>query len=224
MVVTISRIVIGLTLAFFAVGAVLAYFGQFSAETYIIVTGIVGSVASVIGLVALGAARLTADDVRNVEADLLKDIAEQVQAAKEYEEKLATNREEISRLERERVEIELIVRQASLKLFMEERLRYIAMEIDKRITADVALGDLLSNYAEALVRVKELDGQITVSDRAETVRKILKDVRGDSMGALMRRREFYVTFLGTKIDIYPLLEQLGKLGKAYIGVIKRFPP
>jgi hypothetical protein len=223
MAVTVSRIIIALTLAFFAVGAVLAYFGQFNAETYIVVTGIVGSVASVIGLVALGAARLTADDVRSVEADLLKGIAEQVQAAKEYEEKLATNREEISRLERERVEIELIVRQASLKLFMEERLRYIAMEIEKRIAADVALENLLSNYNESLARVKELDGQITVSDRADTVRKILGEVRGDSLRALVPRREFYVTLLGNKINIYPFLEQLGKLGKAYIGLLQKFP-
>ena len=133
------RIIIALVLAFFAIGAVLAFFGKFNVEAYIIVTGIVGSIASVIGLVALGANRLTAADVRNVEVELLKDIADQVQSAKEYEDKLETNREEISRLERERAEIELIVRQASLKLFMEERLRYVGMEIEKRISADASL-------------------------------------------------------------------------------------
>ena len=69
MVVVVTRMLIALSLAFFAIGAALAYFGKFSADTYIIVTGIVGCVASVIGLVALGAARLTAADVRNVEAD-----------------------------------------------------------------------------------------------------------------------------------------------------------
>ena len=147
------RIIIALVLAFFAVGAVLAIFGKFNTDTYIIVTGIIGSIASVIGLVALGSARLTAADIRNVETELLKDIADQVQAVKEYEDKLATNREEITRLERERAEIEVIVRQASLKLFMEERLRYIANEVEKRISADVSLNEMIENYKNALARV-----------------------------------------------------------------------
>lgn len=221
MIVVVTRILISLILVFFAVGAALAYFGKFSPETYIIVTGIVGSIASVIGLVALGAARLTAADVRNVEADLLRDIAEQVHASKEYEAKLASNREELSRLEQERAEIEQIVRQTSLKIFMEERLRYIAMEIEKRIASDVALEDLLSNYGEALARVKELDGQITLSDRADIVYKILDDVRGGPIRSTTRRREFYVNVLGNQVDIYPALDLLGKLGRAYIGMIKK---
>jgi len=117
--ITTLRVVIATVALFFALGGLLAWLGTLDATTYIVITGLVGSVASVIGLVALGAPRLTTSDIRNVEADLLQSVAEQVQSAKEYEEKLASNREELSRLEQERVEIELLVRQASLKLFME---------------------------------------------------------------------------------------------------------
>jgi uncharacterized small protein (DUF1192 family) len=78
-----------------------------------------------------------------VEAELVQNLADTMKSVKEYEQRVSVNREEINRLEQERREIELIVRQASLKIFMEERLRNLAAEVEKRVNADAMLCDLL---------------------------------------------------------------------------------
>jgi hypothetical protein len=128
----IARITVLLFTLFLAVGGFCAWRGLLDAATYIILAGLIGSIASVISLIGLGSPRLTTQDVRDVEADLLKDLSDTMQSVKAYEAKASADRLEIDRLAQERAEIELLVRQASLKAFMEERLRYIALELDKK--------------------------------------------------------------------------------------------
>src|SRR6266513_2545945 len=101
-----------------------------------IVTSVIGSIASILGLIALSAPRLTASDIENVEADLIQDLADQAKAVRESQERLALSREELSRLEQERAEIELLVRQVSLQVFMEEQVKYISFEVEKRVRSD----------------------------------------------------------------------------------------
>jgi hypothetical protein len=57
---------------FFNVGGYFALHGSLNANTYIVLTGVIGSVASVIGLIALATPRLTSKDFRDVDADLVK--------------------------------------------------------------------------------------------------------------------------------------------------------
>jgi hypothetical protein len=215
------RVIFILIALFFAVGAVLTWRGEFDSATYIAVTGVVGSIASVIGLVALGAPRLTATDVRRVEADLFKTIAEQARAAKEYDEKLVSNRQELTKLEKERAEIELLVRQASLKVFLEEQLRYIATEIDKRLEGDITLNDLIGKYGIARKRVEEINGQIERSDKADTIQQILQDVRStDREGP----SKIYVKIMGNRVDIGPGVHILQKLFTEYANAVRRTFP
>ena len=130
------RIGVVLLALVFIVGGFAAWRGWMDANTYIVLSGIFGSLASIVGLIALAGQRLTAQDVQGVEAELVQNLADTMKSVKEYEERVSVNREEINRLEQERWEIELIVRQASLKIFMEERLRNLAAEVEKRVNAD----------------------------------------------------------------------------------------
>ncbi|PYF01136.1 hypothetical protein BJ122_12614 [Rhodopseudomonas faecalis] len=163
--------------AFFIVGGAAAYFGKLDKEIYIVVTGIVGGLASVIGLVGLfSKSSITANDMRKVEVELVQGLADTMKTVNEYESRISTNRQEIDRLEKERAEIELLVRQASLKVFLEEKLRYIAEEIDKRVGADTRLIELLSDYDDASSQVVRIGGQIQQSERAELIQQVLSTV------------------------------------------------
>jgi hypothetical protein len=193
------RLLVFFVALFFAVGAAFAWTGKIEANTYIVITGIIGSIASVVGLAALGSPRLTAKDLRSVEAELFNTVAEQLKAAKDSEEKLATNKEELSRLERERAEVELLVRQASLKVFMEERLRNVAVEVENRLSADTMLSRLFDSYNETLVRVTELNGAIIRSPRADLINQILVDTERHE------RSPIYVRVMGMDIDIRPFI-------------------
>lgn len=191
---------------FFAIGAILVWRGLFEPGTYILITGVIGSVASVIGLVTLSSPRLTTNDLRGVETELFNTVAEQLKAAKESEERLATSKEELSKLERERAEVELLVRQASLKVFMEERLRNVAAEIEKKIAADGSLNRLFDEYNETRMRVGELNGAIAESPRAELINQILVDVRAET-----EKQELNVRFMGFEINIYPAIAASQKM-------------
>jgi hypothetical protein len=196
------RIIIILIALFFAVGAVFAYRGTLDNNTYIAITGVVGSIASIIGLIALAGSKLTAKDVRNVEAELFQTLADQVKLAQENEEKLAANRQELTRLERERVEIELLVRQASLKVYMEERLRNIAHDVEKRLSSDLSLAELCTNYQETLGRVKQLNGEISKSPRADLIEEIIQSI---PLPERMHRPKMNLKFFGIEIDLYPFI-------------------
>jgi hypothetical protein len=76
---------------------------------------IVGSAASVSGLIALGAPRLSATDVKDVQADIFKGLASTMQSVGNAETRAIVGREQINRIEQERRELELLVRQTSLK-------------------------------------------------------------------------------------------------------------
>jgi vacuolar-type H+-ATPase subunit I/STV1 len=201
---------------FFAFGALLAWRGTLETATYILVTGVIGSVASVIGLIALSTPRLTTKDLRGVETELFNTVAEHLKAAKDSEEKLATNKEELSKLQRERSEIELLVRQASLKVFYEERLRNIAAELENRLTRDEMLTRLFDEYNEVLERVQELNATISQSPRADLINAILGDVRKNETE---KHRELNVRFMGVEIDIYPAIKASEKMISSLARII-----
>jgi hypothetical protein len=162
---------------FFIVGGIAAYFGKLDKEIYIVVTGIVGGLASVIGLIGLlSKPSITASDMRQVEVELVQGLADTMKTVSDYESRISTNKQEIDRLEKERAGIELLVRQASLKVFLEEKLKNIAGEIDKKVGADARLLELLTDYVDASSQVVKIDGQIQQSERAELIQQILSTV------------------------------------------------
>jgi membrane protein implicated in regulation of membrane protease activity len=72
----------------FVVGGVLAVVGTLPVQQYAVASGIIGSIASVIGLAALIRPRLTASDLRNVESELIGNVAQATRAIEEYESKM----------------------------------------------------------------------------------------------------------------------------------------
>ncbi len=184
-----------------------------------IVTSVIGSIASILGLIALSAPRLTASDIENVEADLIQDLADQAKAVRESQERLALSREELSRLEQERAEIELLVRQVSLQVFMEEQVKYISFEVEKRVRSDTVFDGLIRSYDEAKVRLNELNGQIISSGRAETISRILKEIQ--YRPALTRPRRMEIEFMGKTINIAPAVSIIEKGVRWYMAQLKR---
>jgi hypothetical protein len=215
---TVVRITVLLTALFLAVGGFCAWRGWLDTNTYIVLAGLIGSVASVIGLIGLAAPRITAQDVRDVEADLLKDLSDTIRSVRDYEAKASASRMEIDRLAQERAEIVLLVRQASLKAFMEERLRYIALELDKKIDADITLKELLSEYKLSLDRVSEINANIERSERADLIQRVLADIHP---GSREKAPKILIRIAGNTIDIGPALSMVGRFGRLYVEAVQR---
>jgi hypothetical protein len=195
-----------LALAVFLAGGAAAWKGYLDISVYALLTGILGSVASVVGLISLASKRLTSSDIREVETDLLADLANTSRQLKEYEEKLAKNVEEVSRIELRRAEIEVLVRKAGAKIFMEEQLRRTVEEIENCVLEYPKLHDMLQSYGRYKDNIAQLDGEIVKSPNAELIISIAEEV-------MSRGRRYYIHLMGAKIEVSPLVGALDMVAK-----------
>jgi hypothetical protein len=182
---------------FFLVGGVLAWFGILDNGSYAFAAAIVGSVASTVGLLGITSPRLTSSDIQKVESELINKLAAAAKDVKEYEKQISTNKEEIAQLQKERLEIELLVRQASIKIFMEEKVSRLSSEIEKQVLSDHALTEYLIEYEKTKKRIEKLDGEISTSEKAELIYQIIGEIKHDGS-------RFYIDVAGLKIDIGPV--------------------
>ncbi|OCW59277.1 hypothetical protein AWJ14_09525 [Hoeflea olei] len=134
----------------------------------------------------------------SVESKLVQRLAETTASLKEYEGKISENKEEIEQLHRDRLEIELLVRQASVKVFLEEKLRRLSDEIEERVGADKTLFDWLIEYEQTKASVAEIDAKITESDRAELIREVVGQFE-------QSQRKLYLNVGVVRLDVSPAL-------------------
>lgn len=175
-------VVVFLCVLFFVVGGILAASGVFPLQIYALVCGVAGSIASILGLLAFLSPRLTADDVRGVEAQLIEQLSEATSSLNAYEHKIQKSKEEIDQLEQIRKDIEVVVRQTSLKFYLEEKIKRISDEIEEKVEENSHILNLLHAYQEAKEKLTQIDGEIASSAHAELVLNIIgkidqKDLR-----------------------------------------------
>lgn len=194
-----SIILVVCAILFFAGGGIATWQGFLDVSTYALIGGIVGSLASTIGLLAFASPRLTDSDMLSVENKLVQRLAETTASLNEYEDKISENKEELEQLQKDRLEIELLVRQASVKVFLEEKLRRLSEEIDERVSADSTLFKWLLEYEETKASVAEIDAKITKSERAELIKEVIGELEPS-------RRKIYVDIGGVRVDLSPILK------------------
>ena len=129
-----------LAILYFIVGGILAWQQVITVQAYALIGGIVGSLASSIGLVSLSRPSLQQSDLEKIESQSLKSIAENTEEIRKLEEQRAS---ELHRLERAKVvtaeqivqlkaqqeEMRLSVRKASLSLFLQEQRRQLQQRV-----------------------------------------------------------------------------------------------
>jgi hypothetical protein len=101
-------------IAYFVLGWGAVYFEWLPKDTYLTYAGIVGGLASVLGLLAFTRPTLTNSDLRELELNSLKSIAETTEELQQMEQQRTQTREEIASLDTKKKEMELLVKKASL--------------------------------------------------------------------------------------------------------------
>jgi hypothetical protein len=117
----ISAIVILLCITYFIVGWIAVLLGVFDKYLYFSYAGFVGAIASVVGLLSLTKPAFTKTDLHEIEIDSLKSIAETSEQLKSLERERVKTIEELDDLELQKKEMELLVKKASLVLFLKEQ-------------------------------------------------------------------------------------------------------
>jgi hypothetical protein len=170
----IFAIVILLCISYFIGGYVAVHFGLITQDQYLTYAGIVGGLASVAGLFSFIKPALTKDDLQSLELESLKSLVETTEQVKGLEEKRLQAKSEIGDLEVRKKEMELLVKKASMSLFLKEQYSQHEHKILSHLKSDDSLKESLSQIADIKNKLDALEEEIEADPNVETLREVIK--------------------------------------------------
>tara|TARA_R110002012_G_scaffold34820_5_gene100038 strand:+ start:16144 stop:16764 length:621 start_codon:yes stop_codon:yes gene_type:complete len=183
----ITGFFIVLVVLFFLVGYILVVFNILEQELYNQIATILGGLASTVGLLAFVLPSLRTSDIKNIELDTLKSLAKTAEEIQKKEAELKTRESDISRLELQKEQLEFLVKNASLNLFLKEQLERYYETLDKQVSNNKEINRTLSEIRELEFKVSELDIEIEKNPNTEYIIEIIKKARN------YRRTEITIT-------------------------------
>lgn len=170
-------ILLPLCILYFLVGGILVLLKVIELQTYLAGAGIVGTIASVLGLLSFLRPALTRADILNIEAESLKALGEVSSEIKKLEETRSQTATQINDLETQKREMELLVRKASMSLFLKEQYDHQKKLILDHLQKEQKLQTALSELSAVDRKLAALDEEIEKDENVELLLKIIKDAR-----------------------------------------------
>lgn len=170
-------ILLPLCILYFFVGAILLLLKVIELQTYLAGAGIVGAIASVLGLLSFLRPVLTRSDILNIEAESLKALGEVSSEIKKLEETRSQTATQINDLETQKREMELLVRKASMSLFLKEQYDHQKKLILDHLQKEQKLQTALSELSAVDRKLAALDEEIEKDENVELLRKIINDAK-----------------------------------------------
>ncbi|MCL1048911.1 hypothetical protein L2755_04610 [Shewanella abyssi] len=168
----LSAILILLCITYFIGGWIAVHFGLFDKDVYFSYAGIVGGLASVVGLFAFTKPALTKTDLQEIEMDSLRSIAKTTDELRGLEETRAKTKEELGDLAVQKKAMELLVKKASLALFLKEQYSHLEKKVIEEVSSNTELNESLEKLKEVSQKLNALNEEI---DRDPNVSQ-LKDI------------------------------------------------
>jgi hypothetical protein len=162
---------------YFVVGGGVALLGWVSTNTYVIGAGVVGGLASVLGLMSLARPALSQSDLDRVEIESLKKLADTSEEIKQLERARVATQEQIVSLEEQKRQMAFLVQKASLALFLQEQHRLYEQRILDAIRADKELAGNLSELATIGEKLDALNEEITRDPNVDLLVRIIESAR-----------------------------------------------
>lgn len=142
-------------------------------DDYFAYAGIVGGLASVAGLLALTRPPLTQSDFKEVELETLKSMAATAEQLRDLQSARAKTVQELDTLEVKKKEMELLVKKASLALFLKEQYAHHEREVLEEIAKNSHLEKALKSASESAAKIAALDEQIEIDPNVRQLRQII---------------------------------------------------
>lgn len=166
-------VIILLCMAYFIGGWIAVKFALVSRDDYFAYAGIVGGFASVAGLLALTRPALTHTDIKAIELETLKSVAETAGQLDELKSTQAKTVQEISALEVQKKEMELLVKKASLALFLKDQYTYQERKILEEVSKNETLTHALQSASETAEKLVALEEEIAADANVQQLRDII---------------------------------------------------
>lgn len=192
---TFLIVVVVSALLFFVVGFAAVRLGWLAETGYLTAASVVGSIASLVGVLSLARPPLDSDDIENLELDALGRVSQLVRELEDTRRAHAETRGELQQLELQRKQMEASVRSAATLLFLREKVSRQNERLGEKLKADPELIQLLTALRNDYEQLETIGETIATDPNVE----LLSDV----IGRLTRRPETpssLVEFLGDLVS------------------------
>ncbi len=169
----IFAVVILLCIAYFLGGWIAVSLNLLNKDDYFAYAGIVGGLASVAGLFALTRPALSKSDVQAVELDALRSMTETAAQLQVLEATRSKTRQEIGGLEIKKREMELLVKKASLALFLKEQYAHHERQILEEVERNASLKEHLGKAQDASQKLAALNEEIEANPNVAQLKEII---------------------------------------------------
>jgi hypothetical protein len=173
-----------LAIGYLIVGYVLVLLGWFDKDLYLTLSAIIGGVASVSGLLAFTTNKIERNDIENVGVEYFKRVVESAEELKLKEQELLTKQavltakeKEIKELDIRKQEMELLVRKASMSLFLKDQLQRTESRILEIADENKELNQLLKQRQTILGQLTEIDGEIEVNPNNDLIKEVIESTK-----------------------------------------------
>ena len=191
-------------IAYFVGGWISVQLEWATREDYFAYAGIVGGLASVAGLLALTRPPITQSDFKSIEIETLKSVSATAEQLKELQSVRAKTVQELDSLEVKKKQMELLVKKASLALFLKEQYSYHERQVLEEVAKNDHLRTALERATESAAKIAALNEEIEVDPNVRQLRGIID--------AATRREP---TFEDALNDLSPLMRAIFILVRAF---------
>jgi hypothetical protein len=142
-------------------------------DDYFAYAGIVGGLASVAGLLALTRPPITQSDFKDVEIETLKSVTATAEQLRLLQSVHAKTVQELDGLEVKKKQMELLVKKASLALFLKEQYSYHERQVLEEVAKNDHLRTALERATESAAKITALNEEIEVDPNVRQLRGII---------------------------------------------------
>jgi len=165
-------------LLLFAGGLIAVWLGKIEGAPFWTVTGAVGSVASIFGLIGLAQSNKPTVSLDQISSSAANEIASRITELREKTDAVNEAKGQVAALEQRRSELETLIRRTSLVVALETNLAFMEQRLEHISKAQPELADLVERIGVVTGQLKELNAEIKRSPYAENVERVLRDARG----------------------------------------------
>jgi len=171
--ITVATLIVA-CLLYFVGGGIAAWAGWFPVDKYVLIGGIVGGLASVLGLLSLARPSLNQEDLKGLELQSLKRIAETSEEIQKLETARLATQQQIGTLEEQKRQMEFLVQKASLSLFLQEQHRLYEKRVQEEIARNKDLVSSLTELSSIELKLKALDQEISKDPNVDLLQRIIE--------------------------------------------------
>ncbi len=211
-------IIVLASILYFLLGFMATLAGWLDKTVYLNLSAIIGSVASVSGLLAFGLPRgISNEELEQIESNYLQRTVEAANDLKEKERELSNKAQELSSTEKEIKELELkkqemefLVRKVSLSLFLQDQIRRSQDRILEIVQENQELRDLLGGLGPQVEKLQELEEEVSLDKNAELLADVIESSKAEQGSKLEPFVELRPSFFGMSVDLKRLAQTVVK--------------